>query len=426
MEEIEDLIQQGRELMAAARFEDAAKVFEKALSIDKKNAQAYIHLGNAQMNIDKTNEAIANFKKAAMFEETAKEANYSLGCAEFIKGDLETAIKQFNKCEEMGMQSLDMYGIMSVIFMEAGDTVQAIRCINRGIKLEPLNPQPRLDKAQIYMTQGKNKEAINVLRETEDLLPDVGDTYIIEAELFSNMDENDNAIKTIERAISRFPQDPNLQISYARILNSAGRYSDALNAINKYSEFSNGVLVKDAVLQKSVAYAGLEDLDNSISTLKDACDSELKDQDLLYILMSECISEKKYSDAKDAANSILLFEDVNPRYKAAALYNQIICDKELGATEDIKPRLEDLAKVLRKITISNPGLMDVYVFRLLTYKELEQYDKAYEIADHLLAVMPKSPTGYAFKAEIAKAQGDESACIAYKQKALEIDPTFKF
>ncbi len=426
MEEIEDLIQQGRELMAAGRFENAEQVFEKALEINKKNAQAYIHLGNAQMNINKTNEAIANFKKAAMFEETAKEANYSLACAEFISGNSEAAIKQFNKCEEMGIQSLDMYGIMSVIFMDAGDATQAIRCINRAINIEPLNPQPRLDKAQIYMTQGKSKEAINVLREIQDLLPDVADAYIIEAELFSSMDENDNAVKTIERAISRFPQDGVMQISYARVLNSAGRYSDALSAIKKSSELLNGELTKEAVLQKSVAYAGLKDVDNSILTLKDACEKDLKDQDLLYILMSEYISEKRYPEAKDAANSILAFEDVEPRYRAAALYNQIICDKEIDAEQDIKPRLEELAKVLRKITISNPGLMDVYVFRLLIYKELEQYDKAYEIADHLLAVMPNSPTGYAFKAEIAKAQGNESDCIAYKQKALEIDPTFKF
>jgi tetratricopeptide (TPR) repeat protein len=267
------------------------------------------------------------------------------------------------------------------------------------------------------------------LREAEELLPDVADTYIVEAELFANMGEGDNAVKTMNRAIERFPEDPSLYVVLARILNTSEKYTEALSAIKKANEIAGrdlSVENREAALQLGITYAGLRDIDKSIAALQAACAKNPDDNDLAYLLMSECYSEKRYVEARSVAKDILAKDDVLPRYRAAALYNEVICDKALGEGEDIEARLNELTKILRKITIADPGLMDVYVYRLLVYKELGWFDKANEMADHLIGVAPKNATGYAFKADIAAAQGDEASANVCKQKVLEIDPNFKF
>lgn len=425
-----DLVQQGIELMAAGNYADAEEVLERALESDKKNGRVYYHLGNCRVNLGKTDQAIADFKKAALFEDIAPEANYSLACALFIKGDAPAAIKQFNKCEEAGFASVDMYGIMSVIYMDAGDATQAIRCVNKAIRLEPLNPQPRLDKAQLYITQGMNREAIGVLREMEDLMPDVADTYLTEAELFASMGENDNALSTIERALERFPEDPSLHVAYARVLNSAGRYEDALAAVETARAVAGADAPgasREASLQESVAYAGLGKVADSVAVLEAACAAEPQDADLAYLLMNESYSLERYEQAERAAAHLLAIEGAEARYRAAALFTQAMCEKKLGKLDDAQAaeRFSELTRQLRKVTIANPGLMDVYIYRLLSHKELGEYDKAHELAEHLVRVLPESATGYAFHADIAKAEGDAAAVETYREQALQIEPDFK-
>lgn len=427
-EQIQDLVQQGIELMAAQRFEAAKDVFERVIQADKRSFEAYLQLGNACVNLQQVGDGITAFKKALMVKPDSQEARYSLGCAYFLDGQNVEAVKQFNACEKAGFTSVEMYSLMEVIFLDAEDYVQAVRCANRAIRLEPLNPQPYLDKAQLFMAQGKTKEALSCLREVEDLLPDAAEPYVLETRLLTQGGDHDRAVEAIDRACKRFPEDGSLLLERGRALNAKGSYREALDTLNEAEKLMEGepALTHDLAMQKSVAQAGLQNIDASIAELNRLVQGENPDTDALFLLLNECSAVGRFEDVLKFASQMLSIDGALSRYRAAALYWNAAALKELGRSDEAQEAFKKNARTLRQITIGEPGLIEVYMYRAMCHKELGEFDEALSLVDHLLALSPDDAVGYAFKADIYKAMGDDAREREMRDKVLAVDPDFKF
>ena len=66
------------------------------------------------------------------------------------------------------------------------------------------------------------------------------------------------------------------------------------------------------------------------------------------------------------------------------------------------------------------------MYRAMCHKELGEFDEALSLVDHLLALSPDDAVGYAFKADIYKAMGDDAREREMRDKVLAVDPDFKF
>lgn len=426
-DQTKDLVQQGIELLSAQRFEAAKSLFERVIGLDKRNFDAYLQLGNACVNLQQVGEGINAFKKALLVRPDSSEAKYSLGCAYFLNGESVEAIKQFNACEKAGFASVEMYSLMEVIFLDADDYTQAVRCANKAIRLEPLNPQPYVDKAQLFMAQGKNKEALSCLREVEYLLPDAADPYILETRLLTQDGDHDAAVAAIERACKRFPEDGALMLEKGRALNAKGSYAEALQALEAVESMVGGEsLAHDIAMQKGVAKAGMQDIDASIAEFEKLAQGDVPDADALFLLLNECSVTSRYEDVLKFAGQMLAIPDVLPRYQAAAVYWNAAALKELGREEEAQAAFKEAVRTLRQITIGNAGLIEVYAYRAMCHKELGEFDEALSLIDHLLVLSPDDAVGYAFKADIYKAMEDAERERQMRDKVLSIDPDFQF
>lgn len=426
-DKIKDLIRQATELLAAHRFEAAKTLLERVISLDKRNYDAYVQLGNACVNLQQIDEGINAFKKSLMVRPDSAEAKYSLACANFLKDDNVEAIKYFNACEKAGFVSVEMYRLMEVIFLDAEDYVQALRCVNRAIRLEPLNPQPYIDKVQLYMAQNKNKEALSCLHEVQDLLPDAADPYILEARLLVQDGDSDAAVAAIDRACKRFPGDGVLMLEKGRTLNAKESYAEALSVLETAENLiDDDALLRDVAMQKGVAKAGMEDISASIDEFEKLTEGDAPDPNALFILLNECSAAKRYEDVLRFASRMLAIPGVLPRYKAAAVYWGAAALKELGREDEAAAAYKNAVRTLRQITIGEPGLLEVYMYRIACHKELKEYDDALSLADHLLVLSPDDTVGYALKADVYKAMGDETREREMRDKVLAIDPGFEF
>lgn len=428
-EEVQDKIQQGVELMAAGRYEDAAAAFEGALGLDRGNYEAHFNLGNARVNLGQLDEGMECFRKALLAKPGSGEARYSLGCALFLANRGVEAVREFNRCEESGFAPVEMYQILQTIFVDADDPVQAIRYANKAIALEPLNPQHYIDKAQLYLLREQPREAVACLREVEELLPDAAEPYIVESQIYLQSGESDEALASVERALSRFPDDPGLTLVKGRVLNEAGRCEEALPVLERARKLAAGddELARSVDLQAAVAQAGVRDLDASIASLERAVAADPGRDEAMFLLITECAAAKRFEDAERHADEVLTGGlDVDARTKATAVYWKAASMRELGREEDARSAFREAVGVLRRITIANPGLVEVYAYRLMCHKELGEYDKALELADHIIHLAPEDATGYAFKSEVLAAKGDEEGAATMRAKALELKPDFRF
>lgn len=427
-EQAQDKIAQGIEFMSARKFELARDAFKDALAIDKKNAEAYVHLGNAYANLEQFDDAIDAFGKALILVPDSGTTMYSLGCVHFMNGNYVEALKQFNRCEDAGFASLEMYGLMELIFVDADDYVQAIRCANKAIKLEPLNAEPYVDKAQFYLLDGKPREALAALREVEQLLPDAGEPYLIEAQIYMQNEEPDQALAVLDRAAGRFDQDATVLIMKARILNDLGRFEEAVAVLDKAEEFKgeDTSIARDIAMVRSVAQVGLRNVESSIATLEEAFETTPDDADLLYLLANECYAVKSYEKAEKYSKLLVQVPEVGPRYRAAGIFWDAMSMRELGRMDEANKAFDDATSTLRQISIGFPGLAEVYIYRALCNSALGRFDDAYELIDHVIALMPEEAPGYAFKAQIAEEAGNVDLAREMRAKTLEIDPGFEF
>ncbi len=427
-EDILDRIQQSVELIAARHFEVAKSVLSEILKEDRKNFDAYLHLGNACVNLGQIEEGIAAFKKAQLLKPDSDEIVYSLGCAYFLLENYSEAVKYFNQCEERGFVSVELYGLMEIAFLDARDYVQAIRYANKAIQLEPLNPQPYLDKAQLYLLDGKPNEAVSCLREVEELLPDAGEPYVVEFNIFMQTEDYDQALAVMEKALTRFPQDANMMVLKAKAFNSLSCYAEALDLLTIADELikDNPELVRESAMQRSIAQLGLKDIDASIEALRKVMKENPSDAEVLFLLINECFSAERYEEALESCDQLLALKDIQTRFKAAGIFWRASSLKKLGRDEEASKVFREATVALRQINIGEPGLIEVYIYRALSHKELGEFDQALKLADHVINLTPDNEAGYAFKSDIYKAQGDEVQAQKLREKALTLNPSFKF
>ena len=426
--DIADKINQGIELMALERYEAAKHVFEEVVAADRRNLDAYLHLGNACISLGLIDEGIAQFKKALLVDEGSVDALYSLGCAYFLKEDKVNAIRYFNRVEELGAATVEMYAIMMVLFVDADDPEMAIRYANRAIQLDPLNASLRVDKAQIYLAVGRYGDAASTLRELQELLPDELEGYAVEVEVQLEAQDYDAAIAALNRALDRFPEDPRILVLKARTMNVIGRYEEALavcDAVQESRYFNEDVQAETA-LQRGIALGGLDRMDESIAAIESTIGMGENPDQALFLIMNEALALQAYDKALEYADKLLAIEDVEPRVHASAVFAKPFALDKLGRAAEAQELYREAVSELRRTTISNPGLFEVYGYRVMCHKALGEYDKALEIADHIISLDEDDAAAYALKRDVLLAKGDESGAEAMRAKVLSLDPDFVF
>ena len=108
---------------------------------------------------------------------------FSIGSIYVLMNEKVKAVEFYNKAEENGFVSSQMYQIMASIFFEAEDEPQALRNISRAINLDPFNGELRLLKTKIYLAFNRFEQALESLDEMEKVLPDSFDIYDVKSQI---------------------------------------------------------------------------------------------------------------------------------------------------------------------------------------------------------------------------------------------------
>lgn len=426
-DEIRDRLQQGADLMALRKYQEAKELYQDILREDRDDIEVYLNLGNACMDLEQFDEGIDAFKRALLIDEDSVTALYSLAYAYFLDGDYEQAARLFNRIEEIGQASVDLYSVMAAMFLDAEDYGMAVRSLNRAIKLDPLNAQLRLQKAQAYLQMGKVREAVSSLRDLQEILPDEAAGYIMEAQVLIDVEEFDGALEALGRAIARFPGDAILSSLRAQALNSMGRYEEALAEAIRAADLETDVPeVKNQVsYQTGIALGGLGRVDESVAVLERAA-REGAGAEALFLLMNECVALKRYDRALEASRRIEALDDVAPRHMGAAVFYEALCTERLGHAEEALTLYREAVRRLRGLTIGRNGLYDLYAYRALCHKSLGEYDQALKLLDYLAKLDDNSAGVYALKASVLDAAGRAQEAAQMRARAHSIDPTIEF
>lgn len=426
-DQVKDLIERGVEAMGLQQYEAALVQFQKALSLDSHDVAVYLHIGNAYMNMDEPEKAMDSFRRALLIDENSVEALYAMGCAYFIIDDPVNAIRYFNRVEERGGATTDMYVIESSIFIDAEDYNMAIRALNRALQIEPLNADLMLGKAEIYAIMGRIDDAVSALRNLQEILPDEIAGYVSEARLLIDADRGDDAMAALVHAEERFPTDAGIRALKAKALNTMARYDEALHEAEQALVVDGlGDKVRSELqLQLSIAYAGVGRVEEASLVLEESA-KEGNAAESYYMLMNESIMLQNYAKALECSNRLLELGDVPPRISASACFNKAFAMEKVEGVDAAREAYADAALRLRRITIVNPGLYEVYAYRVMAHRSLGEFDKALDLADYLISLDVTAPASYALKSDVLREQGNYDESDKLRAKVLTLDPNFIF
>ncbi|MEO5699369.1 MAG: adenylate/guanylate cyclase domain-containing protein [Casimicrobiaceae bacterium] len=134
-----------------------------------------------------------------------------------------------------------------------GDRATAVRTgagyVQRGLAIDPSNPDVHSSAGLLLMIQGRHDEAVVEARKAVDLGPGSADVATFASFVFACAGHAHEAVKQIERAIRLSPKCPPTYLGHlGNAYRLASRFEDAIAAFRTYGERSPGAGLVDLVL----------------------------------------------------------------------------------------------------------------------------------------------------------------------------------
>ena len=418
-----EYLNMGISLMRHQKYAEAKEYFSKALAEEPGYYEAYMHLGNACVNLGELDDAVKAFINALTAKPDSGETLFSLGNVYFLQDNYVRAIKYYNKAEAVGFCPVDMYLIMAEIFENAGDAEQTLRCLNRALKVSPLRGDVWRKKVLTLLESEKFDAAEEALNEFTELLPDALDAYDLRTRLLCGQGRFDEALAKLQPARERFPDDPQISIIELNIYSQSGNVEKAKELIHSLKTSGKGDDYRKIIaLEEGQICVNEGDADGAVSAMKWALETNADDADLLYMLLTIYTSKLRYKDIIATADRIIALKNVAPAVLASSKFYRAMSLKETGSEAQAKAEFRHLSKEMRNMTIADPSLSEVFMLRILCHCQLEEFDAAFQLADYLQNVSPDSADGHAYRHLIYKQMGDEEKSQKELELARQINP----
>lgn len=133
-------IDEGYELAADERYNEAIAEYDKAVSIAPNNYDAYFYRGNAYFDIGEYDKAIADYSKAIELDSNDSYSYYNRGLAYRLKGEYERALQDYDRVLIIEPDAADAHASKGACYILQDDYPKAIASYDKAISLDKYNP----------------------------------------------------------------------------------------------------------------------------------------------------------------------------------------------------------------------------------------------------------------------------------------------
>ncbi len=417
-----ELSQQARVLMAADKMDQAKTLLEQAVAADPSCPEVYDHFGAWHMAKGEFAEARGQFKKALLLDKNRGATYFDLGNAYLMLGELENCIESYNRALTSGYDTAGMQYYMALAYEQMGNFDLVLRHLNRAITKDPADPNFKVKRAHVLIQMHRYDEA---LAQAEDLVlscPELYDGYHIRTNLLQMQGDYEKALESAQDAMSRFPNDVGLCLDEVRCIALCGHLEEADNRLTEAAQMAYFEEERPRFYQlKAELKAQAGDLTGAIEAAR-ACRGADGNQpsDVVLLLMELLSATEQYEELLKTADEIYEQDRNDLCYRAAIFFRAAAMEK-LGRQEEAQQYYRDAITLYRTMTLEDPALSDVYLYRAMAHRALGEYDKALEMTNFLITLDPTQPEPYDVQKLIYEAMGDQDKA----QEAQKMANTLK-
>ena len=226
-----------RQKNADADYEEAIRLFKRALEVNPSFGPGYLGLGNLYKfykNGAHADESLANYQQAEKYDPNDASLKYQIGdLFASVMMNYAAAINYFEAAIKLKPDFAEAHWQLGLVHYSRGNSDEAIKHLKRALSLNDKLLQVYLALAYIYERQKNYEEAIKVLRDAGDKMPLEYLPYKELARLYSYQQKTDEAIKYYETAISLMKpaQEFLRDVLRCRVVRLRGKYADAITCV---------------------------------------------------------------------------------------------------------------------------------------------------------------------------------------------------
>lgn len=133
-------LQRGYEYLSLGAHQAALEDFEKAISLEEKEAQAYVGLGWAHFYMGHWNAAEDDFGTAVALNQDLSEAHFGLGKLHYYSGSYEKAADEFDWAAEINRENAEAEAWLGIASARQGEIEEAFGAVSRAISITDAIP----------------------------------------------------------------------------------------------------------------------------------------------------------------------------------------------------------------------------------------------------------------------------------------------
>lgn len=422
-----DLNQQAAMLLKAGNVEAAKAKLDSAIEMDPMVKESYKNYGDLYMATNNYKEAKNSYKKAFLIEKDGL-LYFLYGNACFMNDEVHEGLEYYNMAISNGYDSDEMMFFMGMAYEHLNDDQMALRYFQKACIKNPSRPDYIVKKISAELRLDMIDSADEDTDELLKTAPELYDGYHIKTQLYIHNGEYDKAVEFSKMAADKFPEDADLRYDYIKAIAMKKEFETAISLLDQASQMK---YYEEAKHQFLLLKAEILAEDNQYDLALQVCDSciELETEEFFnsearFIAMNLQLAKPDYEESLKHAET-LVKKNLEDLYYYAALYYKAFCLKQLGRDDEATKAYKEANSIYRLHTLSNPGAIDVYLYRAMCLKDLEEYDKSLEILDFILGLGAEIAEVYSLKADIYEITGKHTSAIEEREKAYTLKPELR-
>lgn len=415
---LKELNEQGRTLFSCDKYVEAIEKYKKAIEHDPMYLPSYFNACEAFIMNDDFNEAKKMMKKVLLVDKNNGEAYFHLGNIALLENDTEEGKLQYAKAINCEYDIPQIYINLASVAEENDEWELAISYYTKAIVRDKTCYSAKIRKIQIYMMMKKNSEALNAAEDLIDTNPEIFEGHHYKFTLLATMGKLDEASAVLDKAQRLYPDDHGFVLDRVKLYELQGKYNDALALLESIADSAipSGVIC----IEQAQLFMALGKTDEAQQLLEKYNGNDEYISEIQKALIPIYIEKKNYNSLLSCAEKILKLEEYDSNY-FSALYFKAFALKMDGQQEKAIVAYRDAAKTMQQACSVNSGVLDLYIYRAICYRELKEYEKAHEMLDYVASVDENIAEIYYVRHLIYSDENDPRS-VEELNKAKTLDP----
>ena len=355
----------------------AEPLLKKVVEDDPANYAAWFDLGFVYNALDRTEDAVAAYRKSVAAKPAVFESNLNLGLtlAKAGQPDAELFLRAATKLKPTSHvaegQARAWLSLGHVL--ETSNPSGAIEAYIQAAHLDPKDPEPHLSAGPLLEAQNRYADAEQEYKQAVAIDPSSTDALTGMANIYVRGHRFTEAEEILRRLVALHPGEAGAHMQLGRMLAADGQNDPAIAELQEALKLAPN----DPALQRDLAdlYVGMGKYDQAEGQYRSLLTAKPNDPDAHYGLGGVLLKQRKFPEAQQELIAALqLKPDLGPAYGDLA-----------GAANENK-NYELVIKVLDARAKFLPEAPIGYFLRATAYDHLRQYKPAAENYHRFLEV----------------------------------------